>query len=45
MSREGRIEICFNQAWGTVCDTLFSIPDAKVACNQLGGFQREGVLL
>ena len=41
-TRRGRVEICINNAWGTVCDTSFSVPDALVACNQLTGFQREG---
>ena len=39
---EGRIEICFNEAWGTICNTSFGITDARVACNQLIGFQSEG---
>ena len=41
-TRDGRIELCFNKAWGTVCNTSFGIPDASVACNQLVGFQRDG---
>ena len=41
-TREGRIEICINNAWGTVCRTVFGIPDAQVACYELGGFHREG---
>ena len=41
-TRRGRVELCINNAWGTVCDTSFSVPDALVACNQLVGFQREG---
>ena len=41
-TREGRVEICINNAWGTVCRTLFGNPDAQVACHQLGGFYREG---
>lgn len=41
---EGRIEICFNEAWGTICNTSFGITDARVACNQLIGFQSEGEL-
>ena len=43
-TREGRVEICFNNAWGTVCDSAFNVPDALVACNQLVGFQREGAI-
>ena len=41
VTREGRVEICINNAWGTVCDTLFGKKDAEVVCEQLAGFQRE----
>ena len=33
---KGRLEICYNHAWGTVCDTGFSQNDADVVCRQLG---------
>ena len=39
---EGRVEICINNAWGSVCNNLFSTADAQVVCTQLGGFRREG---
>ena len=32
----GRIEICFNNVWGTICRDLWDIRDARVACRQLG---------
>ncbi len=39
----GRLELCFNNAWGTVCNKSFRAIDAQVACNQLVGFEREGI--
>ena len=32
---EGRLEICINNAWGTVCSEGFTADDAKVVCRQL----------
>ncbi len=41
--REGRVELCVNNAWGTVCgDSVFGPLDAGVICHQMGGFYREG---
>lgn len=34
--REGRVEICYENIYHTICDDFWNLNDAQVVCRQLG---------
>ena len=35
-TREGRVEICYQNQWGSVCDNGWGVSDSQVVCRELG---------
>ena len=44
-SSEGRVEVCLNRAWGSVCEQGFTKEEATVVCRQLNLLQDESMYL
>ncbi len=42
-SQDGRLELCINNAWGTICDSRFDNKEAAIACSSVIGFSRQGM--
>ena len=36
IEQEGRVEICYDDVWGVICDEGWDKTDAHIACTQLG---------
>ena len=40
----GRIEVCVNDTWGTICSDFWDNEDASVVCKQIG-YSEYGMIL
>ena len=40
----GRVEVCQDGVWGSVCTRMLDHDDARVVCRQLG-YESEGIII
>lgn len=33
---EGRVEVCYNGVWGSICDSSWTTTEANIVCKTLG---------
>ena len=42
--REGRVEVCLEGQWGSICDNNWTTSDAAVICRQIGQYRSSTLL-
>ena len=44
IDQEGRVEVCVNEVWGSICASGWTLNSAYVVCKQLG-YEHSGIRL